>query len=72
MSLSSIKYCTILILLYSKCHIINPNRGGSCIDSLDWIKNKKATINSINKKENWCFQYAVKIALNHEEIKKDP
>ena len=37
-------------LLYYKCHKINPNRGGSYIDSPDWIKNKKATINPINKK----------------------
>ena len=28
--------------------------------------------NSINKKDNICFQYAVIVALNHEEIKKDP
>ena len=37
-------------LLYLKCPKINPNRGGSYIDSPDWIKNKKATINLINKK----------------------
>ena len=37
-------------LLYYKCHKINPNRGGSYIDSPDWIKNKKATTNPINKK----------------------
>ena len=37
-------------LLYCKCHKINPNRGGSYIDSPDWIKNKKTTINPINKK----------------------
>ena len=37
-------------LLYYKCHKINPSRGGSYIDSPDWIKNKKATINPINKK----------------------
>ena len=35
-------------------------------------KNKKATINHINKKDNKCFQYAVAVALNYEEIKKDP
>ena len=58
-------------LLYYKCHKINPNRGGSYIDSPDWIKNKKATINPINKKDNKCFQYAVTVALNYEEIKKD-
>ena len=32
-------------LLYYKCHKINPNHGGSCMDSTDWIKNKKETIN---------------------------
>ena len=37
-------------LLYYKCHKRNPNRGGLYIDSADWIKNKKATINPINKK----------------------
>ena len=32
-------------LMYCKCHKIKPNRGGSSVDSPDWIKNKKATIN---------------------------
>ena len=59
-------------LLYYKCHKINTNRGGSYIDSAKWIKNKKATINTINIKDNKCFQYSVTVALNHEEIKKDP
>ena len=30
-----------LQLLYYKCHKININRGGSYIDSPDWIKNKQ-------------------------------
>ena len=59
-------------LLYYKCHKINLNRGGSYIDSPDWMKSKKVTINPINKKVNKCFRYAVTITLNHEEIKKDP
>ena len=42
-------------LLYYKRHKINPNRAGSYIYSPDWIKNKKATINPINKKDNKCF-----------------
>ena len=46
-------------LLYYKYHKINPIRGGSYVDSLDWIKNKKATINPMNKKNNKSFQYAV-------------
>ena len=37
-------------LLYYNCHKINLKRGGSYIHSPDWIKNKKATINPINKK----------------------
>ena len=37
-------------LSYYKCHKINPNRGGSYIDSPDWIKSKKTAINLINKK----------------------
>ena len=37
-------------LLYYKCHKINQNCVGSYVDSPDWIKNKKATINLINKK----------------------
>ena len=50
----------------------NLNRGRSYIDSPDWIKNEKATINPSNKKDSKCFQYAVTVALNYEEIKKDP
>ena len=59
-------------LLYYECHKINLNRGGLYIDCPDWIKNKKATINSINKKDNKCFQYTVVVSLNHEEIGKKP
>ena len=58
--------------MYYKYYRINFNRGGSYIDSPDWIKNKNATINRINKKDNKCFQYAVTVVLNYAEIKKDP
>ena len=57
-------------LLYYKYYKKNSNRGGSYIDSPDWIKNKKAILNAINKKDNKCFQYHVTVALNNEEIKK--
>ena len=59
-------------LLHFKYHEINDNRDGSYIDSPDWIKNKKAATNPINKKDNKCFQYAVTVALNRKEIKKRP
>ena len=48
-------------LMRYKCHKINPNRGRSCIVSPYWIKSKIATINPINKKDNQCFQYAVRV-----------
>ena len=57
-------------LLYYKYHKINPNQGGSYVDSPNQIKNKKATINPINKKHTKYFQYVVSVTLNHEEIKK--
>ena len=59
-------------LMYYKCHKIILNWGGSYIDSPDSTRNKKATIKTINKIDNKCFQYAVTVSLNHEEIRKDP
>ena len=43
-------------LFYYKYPKINPSWGGSYMGSPDWIKNKKATIKPINKKDNKCFQ----------------
>ena len=57
-------------LLYYKYHKINPNRGGSYIDSNDWIKNKNSNNKSHQQKDNKCFQYAVTVALNHEKKSK--
>ena len=50
-------------LLYYKCHKINLNRYGSYIDSPKWIKNKKAIINPINKKDDKFFQYAKTVVM---------
>ena len=49
----------------------DPNRDGSYINSSNWIKNKKATINHINEKVIKCFKNAVTVALIHEEIAKN-
>ena len=46
-------------------------RGGSYIDSPEWLKNKKAAINPKNDDDN-CFQYALTVALNHQNIEKNP
>ena len=58
-------------LLYYSLHKISLNRGGSYIDSRDWLQSKRATINPKNK-DIECFKYAITIALNHKKIGKVP
>ena len=58
-------------LLYYDFNKISLNRGGSYIDSSEWIKNKKSTINPKNN-DYKCFQYAVTVSLNHDKINRDP
>ena len=58
------------LLLY-EIHKISLNREGSYIGSPEWLKNEKATKNSKNN-DNKCFQYTLTVALNYEQIKKDP
>ena len=57
--------------LYYNLNKISLSRSGSYIDSLEWLKNKKATINPKNNDDE-CFQYALTVALNYEQIKKNP
>ena len=57
--------------MYYKCYKVNFRRDGSYIDSPDWIKRKKATINPKNTAEK-CFQNAATFALNFEKIKWNP
>ena len=58
-------------LLYYKLHKISLNIDGSYIDSPEWLKNKKATINPKNSDDK-CFQYAITAALNHENVQSHP
>ena len=58
-------------LLYYKCHKINFKRGGSYIDSPDWIKKKKTTINP-KSEDDKCFQNAVTAVLNYGQIELHP
>ena len=46
------------------------NRVISYIGSPDWIKNKKVTINLINKNDKNCFQHDGTLASNHQKIEK--
>ena len=50
---------------------ISLNRDRSYIDSLEWLKNKKVTINPKSNHDK-CFQYAITAALNYEQIKSHP
>ena len=56
-------------LLYYDFNETSVNRGESYIDSPEWIKNKKSTINPKNN-DYKCFQYAVTVALNRDKINK--
>ena len=38
----------------------------------EWLRNKRATINPQNKDDNNCFQYAITVALNHQNIENHP
>ena len=58
--------------LHHKLHKVDLNRGGTCIDSPRWLKNKKATINPKNMNDDRCFQYALTVTLNYEKIKNHP
>ena len=56
----------LIVFIYCIINVIN------IIDSPDWIKHKKATINSINEKYNKCFKYAVTVTLNNERVREKP
>ena len=51
---------------------ITINRVGSYIESPEWLKSKKCTINPQNKNDNKYFQYSTTVALNHEKINNHP
>ena len=51
---------------------IDLRRGASFIDTPEWLKHKKATINPQNKNDVYCFMYAVTLALFNKEFGKDP
>ena len=57
--------------LYYDFNKISLNRGGTYIDSPMWLKDKKSTINPKNNDDK-CFQYSVTLALNLDNIEKNP
>ena len=57
-------------LLYYHLQKVGLKRSRSYIDSPEWLKNKKATINRKSNDDN-CFQDALTVALNHQNIEKN-
>ena len=53
--------------LYYNFNKTSINRDGSYIDSPTWLKDRKSTINPKNNDDK-CFQYAVALALNLDNI----
>ena len=55
--------------MYCNLNKVSISRGRSYIDSPEWLKNKKVTINPKNNDDK-CFQYVLTVALNHKQIWK--
>ena len=58
-------------LLSYHVHKISLKREKSYTKAPEWVVNKRATINPINK-DNKCFQYSITVALNHQNIENHP
>ena len=54
-------------VLYYNLNKVSLSRSGPYIDSPKWLKDKKATMNPKNRDDK-CFQYALTVALNYEQI----
>ena len=62
--------CNSIDVLYYNLNTVSLSRGGSYTDSPKWLKNKKGTINpTIN--DDKCFQCALTVAVNYEQIERD-
>ena len=59
-------------LLYYRYNKTSLRRSKSYIKSPEWLKNKRATVNPKNEKDEICFQYALIVALNWERIVGNP
>ena len=64
-------YINFLNIKFNEVDLI---RGASYIKEDKWISNKKATVDPKNDKgeDNYCFMYAVTVALDHNEIGAHP
>lgn len=60
---------TLFLIIFQE-FIIYAISGKSYMESLKWIKSKTAIINPKNNNDSKCFQYAITVPLNYEQIKK--
>ena len=58
-------------LLGYKLPKVSLRRGGSYVKPLEWLTNKKATINPKNKNDDECLRWSTICALNCYEIMKE-
>ena len=47
-------------------------RSGSYIETPEWLKNEKATINPQSMNDDNCLQYLIPLALDHQSIGRNP
>ena len=59
-------------LLYYDLHKRTLRTGKSHKESPEWLINKRASINPQDEDDNSCFQYAITVALNHQNIENHP
>ena len=67
---SEVIFDSVNLLLYHLQKTSLKRTESSYIDSSEWLKNKK-TMNPKNKDDNY-FQYALTVALNYQNIEKNP
>ena len=58
-------------LLYYYFHRIDMRRGETYIETPEWLKNKKTTMNPKNIDDDNCFKYSITVALDHKNIGRD-
>ena len=58
-------------LLYYSLHKTRLKRRKSYIISPEWLRNKRATINPQTKDDNNCSQYAITVAVTHQNIENN-
>ena len=51
---------------------IDLKRGASFIETLKWLKSKKASINRKNTQDVYRFMHAITSALDHKELGTNP